>query len=300
MLLCTVVMYSQKKKNGTIYKEHPAIKVVEDMQKAFVKGDSAAVASYLADDFKGWNGFNDNPDAKPMTKANFAGNAIGWNKYVDYFNISRFPGAYPDALEYDKEGTWVQTWDILSGMEKRTGMDMTMPIHRLYVVNKDNKIASMINYFDESKFMGMREAMDVRPNGTIYDQHTNINTVRKMLGALAHGDVDKGFSYFTDDARFSNLDMPMGETHTVAEEKEGFKNMLKNWDIVSMDVVGYPDYLEYDRGNSKVVQSWWNFKAKRKSDGKTVTIPIHFVHDFNDDGKITREAGYYTTAAMAD
>ena len=226
MLLCTVVMYSQKKRNGTIYKEHPVIKVVEDMQKAFVKGDSAVVASYLADDFKSWNGFNDNPDAKLMTKADFSGSLIGWSKNVEYFDISRFPGAYPDVLEYDESGTWVQIWDILSGMEKRTGMDMTMPVHRLYMVNKDNKIASVINYLDQSKFMGMRQAMDTRPNGTIYDQHTNINTVRKMLGALVHGDVDKGFSYFTDDASFSNLDMPMGESNTVAKEKEGFQNMI--------------------------------------------------------------------------
>ena len=119
-----------------------------------------------------------------------------------------------------------------------------------------------------------------------------------MVAALEHGDADKAFSYFTEDARFSNLDMPRGETSTLTEEKEGFNNMLKNWTIDRIDIVGYPDYLEYERGNSKVVQSWWDVKMTRKSDKKKVTIPVLLIHDFNDDGKITREAGYYTLSAL--
>ena len=65
--MITIGAYSQKEKNGTIYKEHPAIAVVENMQQALVSGDTIALASYLADDFKGFNGVGTNKDAKGWT-----------------------------------------------------------------------------------------------------------------------------------------------------------------------------------------------------------------------------------------
>ena len=173
-----------------------------------------------------------------------------------------------------------------------------MPLHRLFRINDNNQITTIITYDDGAVWRQMRDARSTRKNGVLYDEHENINTVRKMVAALEHGDADKAFSYFTEDARFSNLDMPRGETSTLTEEKEGFNNMLKNWTIDRIDIVGYPDYLEYERGNSKVVQSWWDVKMTRKSDKKKVTIPVLLIHDFNDDGKITREAGYYTLSAL--
>ena len=47
-----ITSYSQKKKNGTIYTEHPAIVMVEAMQQAEVLGDIEKLDTYLADDFK--------------------------------------------------------------------------------------------------------------------------------------------------------------------------------------------------------------------------------------------------------
>jgi hypothetical protein len=119
-----------------------------------------------------------------------------------------------------------------------------------------------------------------------------------MMAALEHSDVEKGFSFFSENARFTNLDMEPGESITLAEEKEGFSNMIKSWTIDRIDVNGYPDYLEYELGNGKVVQSWWRVRMTRKSDGKKVVLPLLLIHNFNDEGEITREAGYYTLAAL--
>lgn len=299
MMIVSIVMYSQKKKNGTIYSEHPAIGVVEAMQQAFVKGDTIALAGYLADDFRAHNGMNSDPDAKGQSKSDFLKNSDFWSKNIAYLSITRSNGAYPDALEYDKSGTWVQTWDNLRGVHEETGVKINMPLHRLFVVDKNNKIKSMITYDDGAIWANLRESFAPRTNGTIYNHHDNINKVLRMVAALEHSDVDKAFGFFTDDARFTNLDMADGEFHTVAQEKEGFSNMLKDWTIESIDVRGYPDYLEYELGGAKVVQSWWDFRVKRKSDGKKVNIPVLLVHNFNDDGMITREMGYYTARAMA-
>ena len=52
LLMATCITYAQKKPNGTIYAEHPAITTVENMTQAFVSGNADKVASYLADDFK--------------------------------------------------------------------------------------------------------------------------------------------------------------------------------------------------------------------------------------------------------
>jgi len=78
-----------------------------------------------------------------------------------------------------------------------------------------------------------------------------------------------------------------------------FKGLTSEWTIESIDVVGYPDYLEYELGGAKVVQSWWDVRMTKKSDDKIkVILPIHLLNDFNDEGKMTQEIGYYTTKSM--
>ena len=300
MMIFSVVMYSQKKKNGTIYSEHPAITAVEAMQQAFIKGDTTTVASYLTDDFKAYDGEGDNPDDKGIDKKAFLQRSAYWSKHVAYSSISRQGKAYPDALEYKESGIWVQTWDYIRGVHEETGVKIDMPVHRLYVVDKDNKIKTAITYSDGTVFENLRMSFKPRTNGTIYNHHENINKVLRMMGAFEHGDLDKAYSYFTDDAVITNLDMKPGESHTVTQEKEAFEKMLKEWTIDRVDVRGYPDYLEYELGGAKVVQSWWMVRLTRKSDGKKVVIPVLLIHDFNDEGMIIRESGYYTARAMEE
>ena len=144
MMFLTVFAYSQKKKNGTIYKEHPAIDVVEAMLKAFVEGDEAKVAGFLADDFKSYNGSETNKEAKAGTKDNFLNQVKFWKANMSYLSVERSKGAYPDALEYS-DGTnddvvWVQTWEQVKGVHNETGVKLDMPFHRLFIVNKNNKI----------------------------------------------------------------------------------------------------------------------------------------------------------------
>jgi hypothetical protein len=298
MMMVTFIMHPQKKKNGTIYDDHPAIIMVEEMQQAFVEGDTLKVASYLSEDFRAFNGMETNPDNEGMSKSQFVRSSIGWLNNVDYLNISR-AGGYPDALEYKDSGLWVQTWDMLKGVHKNTGVKLTMPLHRIFKVNDDNKIDMIITYDDRGVWAKMRDAYGTRTNGKLYNAHENINTVRKMVRALEHGDLDKSFSFFTENARFTNLDMKDDEFNTVEEEKENYNKMSEVWDIESIDVVGYPDYLEYEVSDTKVVQSWWNMRLKRKSDDKRVKIPVLLMHRFDDEGKIYSEKGYYTTSALA-
>jgi hypothetical protein len=303
MMMFTIITYSQKKKNGTIYNEHPAITVVEDMLHAFfVESDSAKVASLLADDFKSFSGTSINPNDKGRDKSNFLGGVKWFTNNVAYKSYERSPGAYPDALEYkgDGDGLWVQTWDQFKGVNNKTGVKLDMPIHRLFVINDDNKIKRMISYDNDLPWAELRQSFVDRKNGTIYNHHENINTVRKVIRAFEHADFDKAYSYFADNARFSNSETPRGKALTLDEQKEEIKAIREVWDVESFDLNGYPDYLEYELGNSKVAQSWWTIRLVRKSDGKKFSLPILYIHDFNDKGKITRQMAYYSSKVLED
>lgn len=304
MMVFTVVTYGQKKKNGTIFVDHPAITTVESMLQAFVKGDAEKVGSYLDEEFRSFNGSSTNKDDKGGTKEDFMNQTKSVNKNYSYFSMERSAGAYPDALEY-KDGNnddvvWVQTWDHVKGVHNKTGVKLDMPFHRLFVVNKDNKILSMINYFDARVFLEVGQSFADRENGVIYNHHESINKVRRMVAAIEHGDFDKAYSFFDEKARFTTVHMSNGESMSLKEEKAASKKMREDFDITSIDVRGYPDYLNYGIGNSKVVQSWWSVRLVRKSDKKKIILPLLLIHDFNDKGMITRESAYFSAKLMEE
>lgn len=303
LMAVTMMSYSQKKKNGTIYSEHPAIDVVEDFQKAFISGDADKVMSYLADDYKWWNGTSSDKDAKPGTKEGAGKNTTWWKENIAYLSMERSGEAYPDAIEYkdaeQKDVVWVQTWDHLKGVHNETGVKIDMPMHRLYVVNADNKIETVIDYSDRTVWAELRQSFEPRENGTIYNHHDNINSVRRLMSALENNDMDKFYSFFDEKATFTNIHMaPDAKDLTLEEDKKGMKEMMDNFDITGIDVQGYPDYLNYGLGNAKVVQSWWKLRMTRKSDNKKIVMPLFLIHDFNDEGKIVGEGAYYSMALM--
>jgi hypothetical protein len=304
MMMFTIVMFAQKEKNGTIFKEHPAINVVEDMVKAYVAGDSTKVGSYLADNFRAISGTNPNPDAEGADKNQFMGGVMFWKENVSYFSINRERGAYPDALEYKDDNNnkivWVQTWERLKGVHNETGVKMDLPMFRMFIVNSDNKITRLFGYLDGRTYNEIGSSFSTRTNGTIYKYHENINKVRRMVRAFEHGDLEKGYSFFDEKASFRDVNMPPGENLTLEEQKENYTKLSEQYDIESVDVVGYPDYLHYEQNDSRVVQSWWNYRLVRKADDKKIKLPVMYMHDFNEEGMITRSSAYYSSKLLTE
>lgn len=299
MMISTFITYAQKKANGTIYSEHPAIITVESMMQAFVKGDEKKVSGFLADDFKQYYGSSNNKDAKGGDKQSFLDDVKFWKENFTYLSIKRSEGAYPDALEY-KDGAnddvvWVQTWDYINGMHKKTGVKLDMPVHRLFIVDKNNKIKTMINYFDRNVYQEIGKSFNARTNGVIYNNHEYINTVRKILYAFENKDYETAYGFYDDKAQFNSSNMtPDAKALTLTQMKDEDKKFFEKFEITSIDVTGYPDYLHYEMGDAKVVQSWWNFRLIRKSDKKNIVLPVFYIHNFNDEGKITSELIYYS------
>ncbi|MEO9893190.1 nuclear transport factor 2 family protein [Aurantibacter sp.] len=302
LALMTSVITIAQKKNGTVYEEHKAIDVVENFTKAFVAGDTTKLASMLTDDFKSYNGVSTKPDTKGTDKSKFLVNSLRWSNELDYFSITDFPDSYPDAIEYKKDNkddlVWVQTWELLKGVHNVTGVKFTSPVHRLYIVTKDSKIKGQINYYNEQIFDELRHSFGNRKNGTIYNHHDNINTVRKAVYAFENGDLDKAIGAYREDAIFYNINDDVREPGTLEEVKKIRQTFLDNFEIVAIEMIGYPDYLEYEMDNGRSVLSWWNYHLIRKSDKKEIVMPMHMNDDFDADGKIISEFIYYNRTLL--
>ncbi len=303
--LSITALFAQKEENGVVYIGHPAIAIVNDFTGAFIAGDTSKMSSYLTADFKFYNGTSNIPDDKGYDRNAFLKNQIRFFNELDYFNVTPFPGAYPDAIEYKKDNkekdVWVQTWDLIQGVHKKTGVKIDAAAHRLYVITADNKIKTIINYGNTRVLDEIAESYVNRTNGAIYDHHENINTVRKSVYAFEKGDLDKCLSYYSDDARFFDINF---DTDTPAKTKSEIKaiwqkEFLDKFEITSIEMIGYPDYLEYERSEGRVVLSWWKYHLKRKSDGKEITIYMHLSNDFDANGKITGAISYYSAALLA-
>lgn len=300
-MLCTFINYAQQK-NGTVFIEHQAIDVVEAFVKASVSGDKTKMASYLTQDFKEYNGTSNNKTDEGMDKETFLNNQMVYFDQLDYYARDTFPGSYPDAIEYKKDNSnnqiWVQTWDVLKGVQKNTGVKIDAAAHRIYTLTKDYKIKMIISYGNGSVLDEIRASFTNRSNGTIYNHVENINTVRKMMYAFENLDIDKCLSFYSEDATFYDINTTVGTSSTKAETKVNWKKFIDNYEIVSIDMIGYPDYLEYEMGDGREVLSWWNFHLIRKSDKKKIEIPFHFSNSFDADGKIVSEMEYYSQALL--
>lgn len=303
LMMIPFVGFGQKKENGKIYIEHPAIDVVESFTKAMVKGDTTAMSKLMTEDFKSFNAVTSTAHSKGTNLGRYLRNAAFWKEELDYYSIETMPGSYPDAFEYikdpsDNNAVTVESWDILKGVHKKTGVKADMLLHRSFTLTKDNKIRRLVNYMNPEFGNEVWEAHSERTNGTIYNQHPNINTLRLMLAAAEHGDIDKYYSFYSDNATFNDINAEKFKSISLAEDKAQKKAFLENFDIVDFEPNGYPDYMHYEMGNSGVLYSWWNLHLIRKSDQKAIELPIHYQHNVNDEGKINNVISYYNAALL--
>jgi len=286
---------AQKNKNGNLYDKHPGIDLVASFNKAYATGDLEKASKILHEDVKWYDGNTNNSQGGNKQRVL---NNINWFKnYFDYVTFNDSPGAYPDALEYKKDGNWIQSWFNVYGIHKETGVELDHPVLRLYSLNDDStKIIGIIEYSNKRNFDQIANARTDMKNGTIYMSHEHINTVRKVQFSYQNGDVEKAISFFHENATINDINeskiMNMDETL----ERDG--KMFANWTVTDLIEVGYPDYLEYDWKDSKVVLSWWTFKMKRKSDGKEVDLPVHFSDRFDNEGKIIRRTSYWNKSLL--
>ena len=290
VLMVCISLNAQKKKNGTIFIEHPAFNVVENLHSAMNSNDSDALSKIIADDFRGVAGDQMNKDAKPQTKAQFIQQVKNNHEISKYFNIRQSSNGYPDAVEYKDEnfsGTWVYSWEYFTAVGGTTGIDYSQPRHTQYVVNKDNQIAFARYYLNQYPYSQTSNSQMEMKDGDVYSHHSNINTVRRFVKAFQYNDDENLFVDFAENVNVNGLFNDWGsDPMNLDGLKSGFKTFKSNYKINSMDNMWIKFFkIESD---SNFVQSWWRLSVTRKKDGKEIVFPVMFNHTFNDDGKIVR------------
>jgi|TARA_B110000046_G_scaffold64092_1_gene71579 hypothetical protein len=290
VLMVCISLNAQKKKNGTIFIEHPAFDVVENLHSAMNSNDSDALSKIIADDFRGVAGDQMNKDAKPQTKAQFIQQVKNNHEISKYFNVRQSSNGYPDAVEYKDEnfsGTWVYSWEYFTAVGGTTGIDYSQPRHTQYVVNKDNQIAFARYYLNQYPYSQTSNSQMEMKDGDVYSHHSNINTVRRFVKALQYNDDENLFVDFAENVNVNGLFNDWGsDPMNLDGLKSGFETFKSNYKINSMDNMWIKFFkIESD---SNFVQSWWRFSVTRKKDGKEIVFPVMFNHTFNDDGKIVR------------
>lgn len=298
LMMLPVIGFSQKKANGTIYIEHPALKVVDSFTKAMVSGDTTAMSKLMTTDFKAFFPVGASRFDNGASRSGFLRSALMMHENLDYYSIKTMDGAYPDAFEYakdpsDNNAVTVESWDVMKGVHKKTGVKVDQYFHRSFTLTKDNKIRRVMTYNNPEIGNAIRSGFSERKNGVIYNQHPAINSLRLMMAAGENRDFEKYYSFFDKDASFSDINTEDFKSTTLGDVKARDKALLDNFELVGIEQVGYPDYVIYEMGNSGVLYSWWNFHFIRKSDKKEIKVPVHYQHNVNDEGKFVNRISYY-------
>jgi hypothetical protein len=286
LLIAGVSSFSQKK-SGTIFSEHEDITKTRALWEALVSGDETTYRSFFADSAYFIQNGN-NPPVSPNAEI-----GKGLKSFVEAYEnlkVEDQSPAFPDALEYKEGGIWVQDWLIMTGTHKETGINLDLPIHNMYLFNKEGKITVMVMYFNDDIFEEITNSTRIRENGKVYINHPYIIAVRKSANAAIAGDVETWKSFFSPKARFSDSSMKLGESHSLEEQAAGISSWASTGMKVKLEQVGYPDCIYYDKGDSYVVYSWWNMTIKM--DEKTWEVPYMMSSDFDKDGKIIHEHIY--------
>ena len=294
-VLCFSFSFSQKKNNGKLYIEHPAMDVVEQFNKAFVSGDLETMKSLVSDDFR-WYTLS---MREPGTLQQLLNRSNYLSKNVVNFDIKHYGGAYPDALEYKKDDVLeVMTYTWMSGYDRNTGVELDMPRYVNFRINDNGKISRMNVMDDQALWTKAYQAWDTRANGVIYKDHPLVTKVRLMMRDYETQNVEKIKSNYTENTRFYDvMNSPVDEFKSLEEEFAQFNDYMEVFELVNIRESGYPDVLDYE-GNGAVVISWWEMTLRNKKSGKTNTILQHIQHSFNEKGEIVREDYYFNPAQL--
>ena len=96
------------------------VDLIDSYNKAMADGDIEKAASMLHDDVSWYDG-NTN-DTKWGGKQSILNNIRWFKNYFDYVSFDHSNGAYPDAIEYKKDGNWVQSWVNVYGVHKNLSL----------------------------------------------------------------------------------------------------------------------------------------------------------------------------------
>lgn len=299
MILFVTISFSQKKSNGKIYIEHPALEIAKQFDEAFVKGDLETIKSLVAEDF-GWR--NPSMRGKSGTLQQLLNRSSYLSKNIVDFEISHRGTAYPDVFEYNEDDAVdVKTYTWLTGYDKNTGVELNMPRNTNFRMTEDGKKIAWLSIMDDQYLWNKAySAYETKKNGVIYKDHPYVSKVRLLIQAYQAMDFEKAKSMYNESTRFYDvMNSEIDEFKTLEEEFSGIDEYMKTYEIIDIRESGFPDVLDYE-GNGAVVISWWVFTFKNRKSGNYARLMQHIQHSFNENGDIVREDYYFNPASLPE
>jgi len=295
LLLVFVVtgLTAQKNLNGKIYDKHPTIEIVNKFTEAYVSGDVATIESLVTDDFIMYNTMNNNPNYKGGDVSNLIGQTNFIKNNMVGVTLKDRGAAYSDALEFKNGAIYVYTYQMFTAYDKSNGFKIKTPRNSTFIFDKTNKKIRRLLWADNTAAWDKwRLSNQTIKNGTIYKDHPLIAKVRMVYYNLVNENVEETFKDFSPNARIYDSNLTDKKYISLEEQKENVTNVLKTFEMISIDEIGYPDYLDYE-GNGGVALSWWEFTLKNRKTGDIKKLSVHSQMWFNEKGMIGREDVYY-------
>ena len=277
-------------KSGVTYSEHPAYDVITKSYQIWESGTEAELRALYAEDAKFWG-----PGDKEASNIDEeVSNMLWWQENFSDIKFTVMEGATPDIIKYedDKKGAWTMDWMVFSAVNKTSGLPVKANLHSNNYVTDEGKITMSISYFDrESAGAQIQNSFGMHRNGRVFDEHPIIDTLNKMVAHYEAGEISDLATYFTEDAEFYRLGVD-GKLN-LEERTATWHEAVAEHSTRDLEQSGYPDAIYYSRdGGQWVVLSWWWVNNTNAETGEKTREYLHMSHDFNSDGKVSREIIY--------
>lgn len=293
LLLIPLSSFTQKNNNGKVYDKHPAIEKVDKFTTAWISGDTETLKSLTGDNFKMGSSMNNNPNYKGGDINNLVGQSRWMSNNFVNISLKDRGQAYSDAIEYKRSGLFVQTFQEFIAWDKNNGFKIKTPFNATFVFDKKGEKIIRFWWSDnQAVWQKWNLSRQTIKNGTIYKDHPYIGKVRQIWFNLAMGNIDEVWKDFSPNSRIYDLNLIDKDYNNLTDHQKYVGEVFSKYDLISIDEVGYPDYIDYE-GDGGTVLAWYNMIVKNKKTKKNITLKFHSQHDFNEEGIIVTEYLYY-------
>ena len=290
-----IIAFAQKSNNGRVYDKHPAIETAHKFSQAWISGDTETLKSLAGDGFKMASSMNNSPNYKGGDINNLVGQSSWMKKNFVNISLKDKGQAYSDAIEYKKSGLFVQTFQEFIAWDRNNGFKIRTPFNGIFVFDKKGeKIVRFWWSDNQAAWQKWNLSRETIKNGIVFKDHPFINKLRMAWYNLEQGNIEATFKDYSPNAKIYDSNLIEKDFNSLEEQMENVKNVFKTFDLLSIDEVGFPDYIDYE-GSGGVVMSWCNMTMKNKKTGEIKVLKVHGQMSFNDSGSIVRENLYYNS-----
>ncbi len=136
-----------KPRDGVIYKQHPHIDVIRTLATLYEEGDADEMAKYFdaGAQFIGMSRYQAGESRKKLTLADAV---AGWKEIIDNWHIKMTESISPQGLQYVADPFTVQSWWLISVVNKKTGKKAEVDMVLFDLFNAEGKIITQHQYYD--------------------------------------------------------------------------------------------------------------------------------------------------------